>query len=98
MMKLAPVDADKAEGAEEVPSFGADSAAAKPRGDRPARRTAAANPLSTYKKGGRVHGKHRADGGDVSSIETANRDQAMATPGRARGGRMKHGKGQPTST
>ena len=94
MMKLAPVDADKEDGPEEVPSFGADSAAAKPRGDRPARRTAAANPLSTYRKGGRVHGKHRADGGDVSSIETANRDQAMATPGRARGGRMKHGKGQ----
>lgn len=93
MTKLAPVDADKSEGEEEVPSFGADSAAAKPRGDRPARRTAAANPLSTYRKGGRVHGKHRADGGDVSSIETANRDQAMATPGRARGGRMKHGKG-----
>ena len=79
----------KGEGPEDVPGFGADASAPKARGDR-SKRTSAANPVSTYRKGGRVK---RADGGDVSPIEEANRDQAMSKPsGRARGGRTK-GKG-----
>ena len=94
MNKLAPVDAEKEEGDEDAVGFGSDSSAASAkRGDRPARRTTAANPLSTYRKGGRVrHGaKKRAEGGDVSSIEEANRNQAMTrTAERARGGRTKH--------
>lgn len=96
MNKLAPVDAEKEEGDEDAVGFGSDSSAASAkRGDRPARRTTAANPLSTYRKGGRVKlsAKKRADGGDVSSIEEANRNQAMTKPAeRARGGRTK-GKG-----
>lgn len=113
---LAPTNKMKGEGPEQDVGFGADSSMAKARGDRPARRSAAANPLATYKRGGTV--KHRADGGqtedgisaqmarnaaasrtrnatvrradggDVSSIEEANRDQAMTS--RARGGRTKH--------
>src|ERR1700722_20586918 len=67
---LAETNRAKGEGPEESTGFGADSSAAKPRGDRPARRTTAANPLATYKRGGSV--KKRADGGDVSSIEEAN--------------------------
>ena len=86
-----PAESDslKQEGDEDSVGFGSDSSAPSARrGDRARRGTAAANPVSTYRKGGRVKSKKRADGGDVSSIETANRDQAMATP-RARGGRTK---------
>ena len=36
----------------------------------------AANPVATYARGGKV--KHRDSGGDVSSIEEANKDQAAA--------------------
>jgi len=88
MYKDAPVNASKHEGDEDAVGFGVDSSAPRARGDRPARKTKAANPVSTYRKGGRV--KHRDTGGDVSPIETANKDQALAS--RARGGRMK-GKG-----
>ena len=116
---LAETNRAKGEGPEDSTGFGADASAAKPRGDRPARRTTAANPLSTYRKGGAVKKRadggetedgisagmarnaaasrtrnatiRRADGGDVSSIEEANRDQAATA--RARGGRTKHGKG-----
>ena len=88
MVKSASVTKMNTNGAQDSVGYGADSSAPKPRGDRPARKTKAANPVSTYRKGGRV--KHRDSGGDVSSIETANRDQALAS--RARGGRMK-GKG-----
>jgi hypothetical protein len=85
--KLAPDDLLKGEGGEDSVGFGADSAAPNARADRPARRTAAANPLATYAKGGRV--KHRRDdGGAVSAIEAANKDQAASN--RARGGRAKH--------
>jgi hypothetical protein len=85
----------KGEGPEASVGFGADSAAATSRGDRPARRSAAANPIATYKRGGKV--KHRADGGDVSPIEEANKNQTEAEGksvggviARARGGRSKH--------
>lgn len=94
---LAESNIHKQEGPERSIGFGADASAAKPRGDRPARRTAAANPLATYKRGGAV--KHRADGGPtgsapVSSIEAANMDQAAV--GRAMGGRTKHKGGKGT--
>ncbi len=92
MKKLAPVDDAKEEGSEDAVGFGADSSNAKARGDRKARRTTAANPLATYRKGGRVvtKGKRRAEGGDVSAIEMANKNQASANLDRARGGRTKH--------
>jgi hypothetical protein len=68
--------------------FGAESSAAtSKRGDKPARRAVAANPLATYKRGGKV--KHRDGGGDVSAIEEANRDEAAT---RAKGGKVKLGK------
>lgn len=86
--KLAPVNDRMSEGGMDSVGFGADAAMAKPRGDRPARKSAAANPLATYRKGGRV--KHRDDGGSVSAIEAANKAQSESAPGRARGGRMKH--------
>ena len=90
--KLAPSNRLKGEGGEDAVGFGADSSKSSARGDRIPRRTQAANPVSTYKKGGRVHAKAkahaRADGGDVSAIEEANKNQAMAS--RARGGRTKH--------
>ncbi len=89
MNKRAPVDALKGEGGEDAVGFGADSSAPSARADRPARRTAAANPLSTYKWGGKVKAKKRAEGGDVSAIEMANKNQAAANPNRARGGRTK---------
>src|SRR6202035_5322841 len=55
----------KGESGEAHVGFGADSAAATSRSDRPARRTTAANPIATYAKGGKV--KHRASGGKASS-------------------------------
>lgn len=88
MNKLAHVNMQKAEGPEDAVGFGADDGAATARGDRPARKAMTANPLATYKKGGSV--KKRADGGSVSAIEQANKDQAASS--RARGGRLK-GKG-----
>lgn len=87
----APSEKYKLEGPEPHVGFGADNSAVNARSDKPARRSLAANPIATYKKGGKV--KHRDSGGDVSTIEEANKDQA-ATQGRARGGRLHHkGKG-----
>lgn len=89
MNKSAPVTSMKQEGEEDAVGFGADSAAPRARSDRPARRSTAANPLATYRKGGRI-GKKRSDGGDVSAIEMANRNQEASKPTeRARGGRTK---------
>lgn len=58
---MAESNIHKQEGPEREVGFGSDASAAKPRGDRPARRTMAANPLATYKDGGAVQG--RAIGG-----------------------------------
>lgn len=55
----------KAEGPEDAVGFGADSSKVSARSDKPARRSAAANPLATYAKGGKV--KHRAEGGGIDS-------------------------------
>lgn len=84
--KLAPPNRLKAEGGEEAVGFGADSSNAKARGDRSKRRATPTVAVATYAKGGRV--KKYDTGGDVSSIEEANRNQAMAA--RAKGGRIKH--------
>ena len=93
MKKLAPVDEQKKEEGENAVGYGSDSSnkSAK-RGDRKARRSTPANPLATYRKGGRVHtkGKHHASGGSISDIEQANVDQKLSAQGRARGGRTKH--------
>lgn len=75
MNKLARVDKFKEEGEESAVGFGAeDGAASAKRGDKPARKSAAANPVPTYATGGRV----RNAGGGVGVIA-----------GRARGGRTK---------
>lgn len=65
MNKSAPVTAQMKEGEMSDVGFGADSSTARPRGDRPARKSAAANPLATYRKGGAV--KKKADGGSLKS-------------------------------
>lgn len=79
MNKAAPVTRLKQEGPEDSVGFGADYDAASARADRPARRSAAANPVATYKRGGRAHEREKAEaramGGSVIS--------------RARGGRAK---------
>lgn len=51
---LAESNRNKAEGPEESVGFDADASAPKARGDRASRRTTAANPVSTYNKGGKV--------------------------------------------
>ena len=87
--RLAPTNREKDEGPEDAIGFGAESAEpSRGRGDRAGRRQVA-NPVATYRKGGRV--RKKADGGDVSPIEQANRNQAMSDKGvdRARGGRTK---------
>src|ERR1700720_1655417 len=58
---LAETNMHKAEGPEEAVGFGANASAPRARGDRPARRTAAANPLATLATGGGVIA--RAKGG-----------------------------------
>lgn len=55
----------KADGAEESVGYGADSAAATARADRPAPRVAAGNAVATYRHGGKV--RHRAAGGALKS-------------------------------
>lgn len=89
MKKNAPVDVDKTEGPEEVPEFGADSAAPNARADRPARRTMAANPMATYKHGGKVkhHGKaqNRAHGGRTGKGKTNININVMPGPGGPQG-------------
>jgi hypothetical protein len=95
----------KGESGEAHVGFGADSAAATSRSDRPARRAVAANPVATYARGGKV--KHRDDGGGVeikpvgpTGKERIGPDGKVSGFGsggvirRARGGRTKHhGKG-----
>ena len=83
MKKNAPVDMDKTEGPEEVPEFGADSAAPNARADRPARRTTAANPLSTYARGGSV--KARARGGRAKGKTNININISPSGPGGPQG-------------
>lgn len=57
----------KGEGGERHVGFGADSDnASSARGDRPARKSMAANPIATYARGGKV--KHKAEGGDVKPV------------------------------
>lgn len=68
MKKLAPVDAQMKEEGQESTGFGADSSTAKPRGDRKARSSTAANPLATYAKGGAV--ANRARGGRTKAKGT----------------------------
>lgn len=85
----APSEKYKLEGPEPHVGFGADNAAVSARSDKPARRAVAANPIATYKRGGKVK---KDSGGAVDAIEQANENQSQAS--RARGGRLHHkGKG-----
>ena len=60
-----PTNRLKQEGPEDAVGFGAEDGKAKARGDKPARKTAAANPIATLKTGGRANGGiiSRARGG-----------------------------------
>lgn len=85
MNKLAPVDRLKKNGPEESVGFGSDSSAPDTRADRPLRRTAAANPLATYKRGGGVKG--RAEGGRVKRGGKGKTNiNIVVAPGSAAGG------------
>lgn len=77
MKKLAPVNKLKQEGPEEDVGFGADSSAPKARGDRPARKTSAANPVSTYNRGGGV--REKAAGGSVIARARGGRTRKPTT-------------------
>lgn len=83
MKRNAPVDRMMTEGPEEAPEYGADAAAPNARADRPARRTTAANPMSTYAKGGAVKG--RAMGGRMKKGKTNININVMPGPGGAQG-------------
>lgn len=82
-----PDDILNTEGPQESVGFGSEAGVPKARGDRGSRTCTIANPVATYARGGRAC---KADGGDVSLIEQANRNQTQAS-GRARGGRAKKG-------
>lgn len=90
MNKLAKVDRIGKGGPQESVGFGVDADAARPRGDRPARKSSAANPIATYKCGGRVResakARARAEGGGVIG---------GAVPMRAMGGRLEGEVGAP---
>lgn len=66
---MSPQAKMKAEGPEESVNFGADSAKASARSDKPARRSAPANPIATYATGGAVA---RARGGRTKGATTVN--------------------------
>jgi hypothetical protein len=74
---LAETNRGKANGPEDHVGFGADASAARARSDRPARKTSAANPVSTYAAGGsvaRAHGgrtKHGKKGNTHVSVVVA---------------------------
>jgi hypothetical protein len=80
MTKYPPMDQLKRNGPEDDEGFGVNYDAARARSDRPGRKSVTANPLATYKKGGKV--KAHAKGGEAKH--------------RARGGRLKSPKGKGT--
>ena len=83
---LAETNRGKANGPEEAVGFGADASAARARGDRPSRKTSAANPVSTYAAGGsvaRAHGgrtKHGKKGSTHVNVMVAPQGGGSATP------------------
>jgi hypothetical protein len=83
---LAETNRGKANGPEGHVGFGADASAARARSDRPARKTSAANPVSTYAVGGfvaRAHGgrtKHGKKGSTHVNVMVAPQGGGSATP------------------
>lgn len=77
MHKEARVNYPKHDGPEEAVEYGADSAGATARADRPARRAAPGNEVATYHKGGRVAKaekvRKRADGGLIPQKRSGKR-------------------------
>lgn len=67
---------DETDTPEDSVGFGADSAAASARSDRPARRSVPANPLATYAKGGAVKG-------DKSGLDNQSKLKIAARPHKA---------------
>lgn len=72
--RLAAVESLKDEGPEDNVGFGADYAAATARSDKPARRAVAANPIATYKKGGKI-----------APVEIASRARGGRLKGKGKG-------------
>ena len=73
-----PQERLKGEEGEHHVGFGADSAnATSKRGDKPARRSMAANPVPTYAKGGKVKHKYRDNGGSVDDDRQAASPSSM---------------------
>lgn len=73
-----PQEKYKLEGPEAHVGFGADSDAATARGDKPARRSVAANPVATYNKGGGVQA--RARGGRMHKGKGATHVNVIVAP------------------
>lgn len=90
MNKASPDARLKQEGSEDAVEFGADSSAATARGDRPARRSIAANPVATYRKGGAV--KARARGGRLNKNKGTHVNVIVAPQG---GGQQPVGPANP---
>lgn len=76
-------------GPQDDPGYGAipDDAVSNDRGDRP-RRTSAANPIATYKRGGRVRDREKAEA-RASGGEVPGRAFGGGVISRARGGRSR---------
>lgn len=88
--RLAAVENLKGNGPESHVGFGADYAAANSRSDKPARKSVSANPIATYKRGG------KASGGDIQmdyAKDVANNAASGKSVPRARGGKVHRGKG-----
>lgn len=75
MHKLAPVNRHPGEGSEEAVGYGAEDGKASPRSDRPARKSSAANPIATYKRGGAV--RKRQMGGSIVPDNSADAAAAL---------------------
>lgn len=102
-MQYAGVEKYKLEGGEPSIGFGADDSRPNQHAARRVRKPAGGNAFATYKRGGRVHGKHRGAGGGVgggvsnaNDIEQADINEKLSSPlDRKRGGRVsQHGEGK----
>lgn len=99
MVKMAPVDKYMKNGSEESVGFGATDGAATARGDKPARKSSAANPIATYKAGGRVRNMGGSViGGNVAARAMGGRlEGELGSPGSG-GGMKSRTRGKPSST
>lgn len=88
MVKSAPGLKDTVNGPQDSVGFGAEADAPPSRADRPGRRAVAANPIATYKRGGRVHEREKAEA-RASGGAIPNRADGGPVFGRPNGGKAK---------